>query len=318
MTDTITSPFHHGEQLIQTQLGVRERMERFGQKVIRDHIPDQHQEFYQQLQYLLVGHADAQGWPWASILTGDSGFIQSPNNKQLHIQAKPIAGDPLTEAITTGTHLGLLGIELSTRRRNRVTGHINQLTPEGLVLQVDQAFGNCPKYIQKRKMTNTAPASTPINSEHSSIQTLKKLDTKAQTLIANSDTFFVASCVASCGSQPDQGVDVSHRGGLPGFVRIDSDTTFTIPDYAGNLHFNTLGNFVENPKAGLLFIDFEQGHLLMLTGKVDILWDSPETKTFDGAERLWRFELDHGQWLKHALPVRWQLQEYSPFLAKKS
>ncbi len=85
----------------------------------------------------------------------------------------------------------------------------------------------------------------------------------------------------------------------------------TIPDYLGNFHFNTLGNFLLNPKAGLLFIDFENGHILTLTGTVEILWDSPDTNYFEGAERLWQFRIDHGHWIKNVLPLRWKLGEYS-------
>lgn len=130
-------------------------------------------------------------------------------------------------------------------------------------------------------------------------------------LISKSDTFFVASYLANNSNAVSEGADVSHRGGKAGFVRVDDKQTLTIPDYLGNFHFNTLGNFVENPQAGLLFIDFEKGHLLTLTGSVEILWDSPDTKFFAGAERLWKFRLDHGFWLKNVLPLRWKLQDYS-------
>ncbi|MGI9462957.1 MAG: pyridoxamine 5'-phosphate oxidase family protein, partial [Aestuariivirgaceae bacterium] len=97
----------------------------------------------------------------------------------------------------------------------------------------------------------------------------------------------------------------SHRGGRPGFVKVDG-STLTIPDYAGNRHFNTLGNFFANPMAGLLFVDFETGDLLLLTGAVEILWDEdPAARALSGAERAWRFTLDHGIRVKDALPLRW-------------
>ena len=118
------SPFHPGEQKIQQQLGVREQMERFGNRVIRDHMPEPHREFYQQLPFIFVGHADAQGWPWASILFDEPGFITSSDNKTLTINAQPVVGDPLAESLTPDTRLGLLGIELPTRRRNRLAAHI--------------------------------------------------------------------------------------------------------------------------------------------------------------------------------------------------
>ena len=62
----------------------------------------------------------------------------------------------------------------------------------------------------------------------------------------------------------------------------------------------------------MLFPDFETGDLLTLTGTVEILWDSEETEFFEGAERLWQFKIDHGYWIKKALPLRWKLEKYSP------
>jgi len=304
----ITSPFHRGEQVIQQRLGVREKMERFGSRVIRDHMPAQHQEFYQQLPFIFVGHADAQGWPWASILFNKPGFIHSPDNKTLTINAQPVAGDPLADSLQPGTRLGLLGIELPTRRRNRLAAHIVEAADQQICLQVDQSFGNCPQYIQSRALERVADETLPA----SKVKAMQTLDARAQALIADADTFFVASYVSSNSGEPSDGTDVSHRGGRPGFIRIDNDSTLTIPDYLGNNHFNTFGNFSENAKAGLLFLDFESGHLLTLTGRVEILWDSPDTEHFEGAERLWKFYVDQGRWIENGLPLRWTMDEYSP------
>jgi hypothetical protein len=46
----------------------------------------------------------------------------------------------------------------------------------------------------------------------------------------------------------------------------------TIPDFRGNRFFNTLGNLVSDPRAALLFVDFETGDLLHLQGRVEIDW----------------------------------------------
>jgi len=306
-TETV-SPFHKGEQFIQEKLGVREKMERFGRQVIRGFIPEQHRDFYQQLPFIFVGHADEDQWPWASILFNDAGFMASASNTTLNINTKPVIGDPLNNAIAVGNRLGLLGIELATRRRNRLAGHITQLTNTGFELTVDQAFGNCPQYIQAREYyqvdTNEMPKLEVI--------AIQNFDADALALIARSDTFFVASFVADGSNAAYEGVDVSHRGGKPGFIKVDNEYQLTIPDYLGNNHFNTLGNFIENPKAGLLFVDFEQGHLLTLTGRVEVLFDSDKAEYFKGAERLWTFRIEQGYWLKNTLPIRWKLHEYSP------
>ncbi len=299
------SPFHKGEIAIQTRLGVRDKMERFGQKVIRDHMPRQHQEFYERLPYVLVGHADAEAWPWASILFGDAGFMQSLDPRELKISALPVTGDPLENSLVQGAALGVLGIELHTRRRNRLAAHIMSADNSGINLHIDQAFGNCPKYIHSRESQHSAS----MVFSRPTVTRFSELDEAAKTLIQASDTFFVASYVAEDTGRASDGVDVSHRGGDAGFVRVDDELKLTIPDYQGNNHFNTLGNFQENPKAGLLFIDFDNGHLLTLTGRVRILWDSSETSQFEGANRLWTFVLDHGIWLRNALPLQWRAHE---------
>ena len=301
------SPFHRGEQAAQQRMGVREQMERFGNRVIRDYMPDQHQAFYGQLPFVLVGHADKGGWPWASILFNQPGFIRSNDARTLDIDALPVSGDPLADSLQPGTRLGLLGIELPTRRRNRLAAHIVERTDNRIRLAVDQAFGNCPQYIQTRDLEQIDASAMPTPR----VDDLVELDSRARALIEQSDTFFVASYVNNGSGNASEGADVSHRGGRPGFIRVD-DNTLTIPDYLGNNHFNTFGNFIENPRAGLLFVDFERGHLLTLTGTVEILWDAPEAEHFEGAQRLWQFHVDHGRWINNALPLRWKLDEFSP------
>jgi len=310
MNNRTASPFHRGEQEIQTRLGVRDKMERFGQQVIRDYLPQEHRDFYQQLPYILAGHADSNGWPWASMLFNQSSLMVSPHPEVLNINAKPVVGDPLLKSLNEGLRVGLLGIELETRRRNRISAHIEKVTEKGFSLGVDQAFGNCPQYIQPRTLSWLEEGA----AAQQTVERISSFDHSALTLIGCSDTFFVASSLGRDANEASDGADVSHRGGDSGFVRIDDVHTLTIPDYSGNLHFNTLGNFIENPKAGLLFVDFEKGHMLTMTGTAEILWDSEDMDSFIGAERLWRFRIDHGFWLKNVLPMRWDKRIGTPVI----
>jgi len=304
------SPFHKGEQYIQNKLGVRDRMERFGQQVIRDYLPQEHRDFYQQLPYVFVGHADKQGWPWASMLFNQQSLMESPHPERLIINAEPVTGDPFQGSLNDGLKVGLLGIELETRRRNRISAHIENMSETGLSLGIDQAFGNCPQYIQPRTLSWVKGAA----EAQQTVEKITAFDHAALKLIGCSDTFFVASSLGRDDDEASDGADVSHRGGDPGFVRIDDMHTLTIPDYSGNLHFNTLGNFIENPKAGLLFVDFEKGHMLTLTGTVEILWEAEDIAGFVGAERLWQFKIDHGYWLKNVLPMKWDKNTDSPVI----
>ncbi|MEI9984069.1 MAG: pyridoxamine 5'-phosphate oxidase family protein [Aliidongia sp.] len=201
-----------------------------------------------------------------------------------------------------GAPLGVLGIELPTRRRNRANGHVAAVDHDGIALRVEQSFGNCPKYIVKRNYVSLASAA-PLR-----VETVSALDDETRRLIGGAATFFVASS-PGMGALPD----VSHRGGQPGFVGIDTQDTLTVPDYSGNLFFNTLGNMLVNPRAGLLFPDFATGDLLQLTGVTELDWDGPDIAAMPGAQRLWRFHPIGGQWLRGALRLRFAPGEASPF-----
>jgi uncharacterized protein len=303
------SPFHAGELAIQTRLGIQERIDRQGRRFIREYLTEQHQQFFAQLPYLIVGTVDASDNLWASMLAGEPGFLSSPNDRTLEIAAKPRLGDPLAVILTSGIEIGLLGIELHTRRRNRLNGIVKSVQMDGFTVQVKQSFGNCPQYIQARtvdwhnielNISETAHEVTALSAE--------------QAMIAASDTFFIATAYQDESAGFAKGVDVSHRGGKPGFVRIDNDHTLTIPDFSGNGHFNTFGNLELNPRAGLLFVDFEQGNLLYLTGTAEVVWEGAEISTYAGAERLMRFHLLKGYRVAGSLPWRWSAPEMSPFL----
>lgn len=296
------SPWHAGEKTLQEKVGVAERMEAFGQKVIRDYMPDQHRTFYHQLPFMVAASVDAQGRPWATLLEGPEGFVSSPDPRQLTIDARLAADDPATPGLVAGQAIGLLGIELHTRRRNRLNGQIRQAVAGQLQVAVEQSFGNCPQYIQLRGYARVAePAQGRIDAT--------ALDATTVSMIQSADTFFVASYVEHDNGQ--RSVDVSHRGGRPGFVRVQGNT-LTIPDYAGNLHFNTLGNLLVNPRAGLLFIDFSSGNVLQVGGRAEVLLESPAIQAFEGAERLWTLEVDQVVWRPAAVSLRWAFKEYAP------
>lgn len=305
-----TGPFHEGELAVQERAGVREWIEELGPRVIHDYMPEQHRAFFMQLPLVTAGAVDAHGQPWASVLTGPPGFIHSPDPFRLDIQACPPSFDPLGALLVEGASIGLLGIEPHTRRRNRMNGVIDARREAGFSVSVRQSFGNCPKYIQARRPQYLSEQAARETILHQSQQ----LDAAARELIRMADTFFIATAypVASAGSP--YGVDVSHRGGKPGFVRVDEDGTLTVPDFPGNQFFNTLGNISVNPRAGLLFMDFERGTVLYLAVSAHIIWESEEVSAYAGAERLMRFQPITARRVEHALPLCWGEVELSPML----
>jgi len=307
---TGATPFHEGERAVQSRMGVLDRMAVVGPNVIRDHMPEQHRDFYRQLPFLVLGTQDSDGQPWATIVSGRPGFVQSSDPQHLEIAAYLPADDPALIHLSNGSAIGGLGLEFETRRRNRFTAHVVRHHKAGIDLRIDQSFGNCPQYIQTRALVEMRDPTEPFAGQK---ETSTVLDDEVRRLIEAADTFFVASSTpAAHPSAPQHGVDVSHRGGMSGFVRVEDDRTLLVPDYSGNRFFNTLGNFVVNPHAGLLFVDFETGGTVHLAGKVDIVWSGPEVDQFPKAERAWRFKLTHAIKRPGALPMRFEFGEYSP------
>jgi uncharacterized protein len=290
--DLIQPQFHVGERTAQALAGAAPRG-----SAIRDRMPDQHREFFAALPLVFAATTDDAGWPIATVLTGLPGFIASPDAKTLWIAAKPDHDDPAAPSLQPGARIALLGIDLATRRRNRANGWIAATTPLKLTVAVEESFGNCPQYIHIRDV-----AAQP--GEPAPTEVLDRFDPPAREAIASADTFFVATSGGALG------VDISHRAGKPGFVRVDGDT-LTIPDYAGNRYFNTLGNIVLDPRAALLFVDFTNGDLLLVQGRADIVWGVPDSERLPGAERQWRVTVTRAWRRPAALPLRWSLRAMS-------
>ncbi|HEX6002185.1 MAG TPA: pyridoxamine 5'-phosphate oxidase family protein [Hyphomicrobiaceae bacterium] len=306
------SPSHAGEVELQRQTGAAERMDAVGRKVVRDFMPDQHRDFFAQLPFIVVGAVDREGDVWATLAEGEPGFVTSPDPRTLRISAMRDGADPADSGVGDGADVGLLGIELHTRRRNRMNGRLRREGADRFTVSVEQSFGNCAKYIQLRDFSFAAaggyarPAATELNG----------LDGQAREMIQSADTFFVASYAGLADGRRQ--VDVSHRGGKPGFVRIDESGGLTIPDFAGNHFFNTLGNILANGRAGLLFIDFETGDLLQLTGDAEVILDSPEIAAFEGCERAWTVRPRRMVYRAAATGLRWSRhgEWLSPFSRK--
>jgi predicted pyridoxine 5'-phosphate oxidase superfamily flavin-nucleotide-binding protein len=296
------SKFHAGELEVQARAGVRDTARRVA-GVIRSTIPPTAQEFLRSQQMVVMSTVDSDGRVWASILTGKPGFIQAVDERTLRIDAEPVSGEPLSENLKTGDEIGVLVIELSTRRRMKVKGKAELLQKRGIYVHAERVYALCPKYIQALVVV-ADPAESRVGHR---IQRLENLSEKQRNWIAKADTFFIASF------HPETGADASHRGGYPGFVTVLNENKLVFPDYSGNNMFNTLGNISANPNAGLLFIDFERGNTLQFTGKAQVIWDNDRVAEFAGAERLVEFDVERVIEIAGAIPLRWEFLGYSPF-----
>ena len=298
----MSTPYHEGEIEVQGRAGVREMAERVGRGV-HTVVPQVARHFLATQRMAVVGAADAGGRVWASPLTGRPGFVSAPGESLVRVAAEPPEGDPLRDSLHEGARVGLIVIDFARRVRMRFNGTVVREDGSGFDVETREVYSNCPKYIQARVPEvgggRERKDSAAVRSSH--------LGSTQQEHIARADTFFIAT------EHLERGADASHRGGQPGFVRVVSERRLEWPDYSGNTMFNTLGNISVNPKAGLLFVDFEAGRTLQVSGGARVVWDEERAAEFAGAERVVEFEVEEVIETPDALPWRWRFEGYSPF-----
>jgi predicted pyridoxine 5'-phosphate oxidase superfamily flavin-nucleotide-binding protein len=297
--------FHEGERSVQVRAGETGIADR-NIAIRSDTVIGGARAFVGRQFMVAVGSVDATGRVWASLLFGKPGFVQTGDGHAISIAMPPAARDPVDPVwknLAPGNDVGLLFIELGTRRRYRVNGTVSGVDEHGVRVDVREAYPNCPKYIQRRELLALGDATTQGQAAFGTV-----LGGSAADIVRRADTLFVAS------RHPESGADVSHRGGDAGFVHVVDDTTLRIPDYVGNSLFNTLGNWQVDAHAGLCFPDFATGRLLQLTGTAAVRWnqDDPADET-GGTHRYWDFTVE--SWvLRDAMQhARWEYLDASPF-----
>ncbi|GAA2474836.1 pyridoxamine 5'-phosphate oxidase family protein [Winogradskya humida] len=289
---------HAGEQAIQQR--AHEGGPGWGSPMFGPEIPKGFYPFLRAQPMLIVGAADDAGAVWSTIVSGWPGFTKPLDERTIAIAGLPAPGDPLRRAFEKERDIGVLALQPQSRRRIRANG-VAKRDGDGLLMRTEQVLGNCPKYLQTRVVTGIAddePAGEAVEGD--------ELTGAQQRWIEESDTFFIAS------RSPEHGADSSHRGGMPGFVTVTGPRTLRWPDYTGNQFYMTLGNLHLNPAAGLLFLDWEHGHTLQLTGTARIDWDPASAEAYPGALRVVEFSIDRVVQIDRASSLRWTFQAYSP------
>ncbi|HEY8514725.1 MAG TPA: pyridoxamine 5'-phosphate oxidase family protein [Candidatus Binatia bacterium] len=293
------TPYHEGELAVQRRLGVEAMAAKIG-RGIHAELPPAAVEFLAARSFVIVAAANEAGEVWASPLVGAPGFLHAESPRALAIDAALHAGDPLRDALTRETKVGLLAIDFATRRRVRVNGVARLRRGGGLALEVEQAYANCPRFIHRRLPTERTAALAPQEPARS-----RTLTSAQQAWIASTDTFFVATAHA------ERGADASHRGGPPGVVGVLDERTLAWPEYAGNTMLQTLGNLAVDPACGLLLVDFGRGATLQVTGRATLLWDAPARAGAQAAVCGVRLELDAVVETAGAFPAGWSDLETS-------
>lgn len=311
MSQPPSSQFHNGEIAIQTRVGVADMIAKYSEGFIRSAMPDQHREFFSSLSMVVIGITDDEGYPWAMPLFGHPGFIQSPDAKTLKIAVVPILVKVLKLDFKANKKIGFLGIEPRTCRRNRMNGIIKAIAQNSFSIVVEQSFGNCPQYIQRRELSWVNSSAENVESKALSLDSLPTSTTI--DLIQSADTFFISSRTHGFSNDNRDGLDVSHRGGKPGFVKVEGDTLY-FPDFSGNRFYNTLGNIQSDERVGLYFPNYTNGNAVFISGCAEIIWDAHRSAEFDGAECIVSIKIHSSLFIDNFLPMRGELKELSPSL----
>jgi predicted pyridoxine 5'-phosphate oxidase superfamily flavin-nucleotide-binding protein len=290
---------HRGERAVQHRAGID--VNDWGSAGVDAAIPPIAADFLSMQRMIVIGAEAEDGAVWASPLAGPQGFVHAAGERHVAVDRVPASFDPLGGAFESERDLGMLAIEPASRRRMRVNGVARRVGVR-LEIRTEQVYSNCPKYLQTRTLDPTEDPALPVAS-----RTADRLDAEQRQWIASADTFFVATRAAGLGA------DASHRGGNPGFVALTGDRGLTWPDYVGNAMYMTLGNLELDPRCGLLFLDWEHGRSLHLTGTARVDWDPDRAAGTPGAQRLVDFTLDRVVQVEGNLPLRWTLQQYSRF-----
>lgn len=297
--------FHAGERAVQQHAGELAIADR-NIVVLSDTVIHGARQFIANQSMVVLSSVDANGAVWSSVIFGRPGFLHTDTGRSISIDVPEKDRDiidPLWTNIKTRPDLGMLFIELGSRRRYRVNGTVQHLDGQGAEVNVHEAYPNCPKYIQRRILRHLGePVQSPQASEG------RAFLGEVERVVNRADTLFVASRHA------ETGADASHRGGTCGFVHVIDGTTLRIPDYTGNSLFNTLGNFEVDPRAGLCIIDFTNGQMLQLSGTALTLWDEDDPRNETGGTKRF-LEFKSNKWILRETPQRmeWEYLDASPF-----
>lgn len=270
------SGFHEGERAVQDRAGVASAADRLAGMLSSAGLSGGAAGFLAAQTFAVLVARDAAGDLWASPMLGRRGFLEG-HDQVLVVGTTLEQGDPL-QSLPTGQSAGLIAIDLQRRRRFRVNGWLTKVGPTRLVIEVEEAYGNCPAYIQQRAVgarpLAQMPASSPALTRDGS------LSPAASRIVHVADTFFLGT------RHPVRGADASHKGGNPGFVRIDG-ADILWPDYAGNNMFNSLGNLAADQSAALLVPDFTGGSVLQLSGVATLEWRPEGAASGDASTGRW-------------------------------
>jgi hypothetical protein len=180
-----------------------------------------------------------------------------------------------TRLLDGETSCGALAISMATARRARLNGTLSPVD-EGLLLEPVEAFTNCRKYVAPSEALSFEPHVGPLRRSEVALD-----DVWLTEVVANAETTFLGSV------NPEGLVDVSHRGGEPGFLEFDAaNASLSWDEYVGDGMFKSAGNIRAGGRFTLLVLDLATGDAAELhgTARYETLRTAKEART-DGLEQ---------------------------------
>jgi len=276
---------------------------------------------------LALGTLDEEGRPWTTLWVGETGFsrpigesiigvattVDRLNDPVVKVLLGERADGEVIKAEGGGKMLGGLTFNLQTRQRVKLYGRMVAgavaATEEGvgevqLAVKIEQSLGNCPKYMNKKQIRPHVPKPKLELSNF-------PLSQSAVDLVNQADMFFISS------SNHDLDMDTNHRGGPPGFVRIlsndENGLVMVYPEYSGNRLYQTLGNLITTPKAGLVFPNFDTGDVLYVTGRTEIVTGKEASNLISHTNLAVKIQMDALRYVTDGLGFRGKTGQLSPY-----
>lgn len=281
---------------------------------------------------LTLGTLDKQGRPWTTIIGGEPSCMRPMGRSIIAVKSLvDLKYDPVVEILRdlqaqdeeNGSIIGGLPIDLASRNRVKLSGRlisgrhgleIHRLNDHDgvgevrLMISVENSLGNCPKYLNKKKIIPALPKPVMISDSI-------PLPDIAVRLLAKADMFFISS---STSNDSRRSVGTNHRGGPPGFVRVlhneaSNGTALVFPEYSGNRLYQTLGNLHLYPRAGLCFPDFDTQDVLYVTGITEIIAGKEAASLLPRSNLVVKVTVTAARFVQGSLPFRGLQAELSPY-----
>ena len=249
--------FHEGEYHIQEIMGVRKSSDTLS-SMIKDNIPPIAAKFLKDLNFCIITISTKKDDLFTYTVYNHNNFIEVLNQSQITINLENHSYIPKKFYNIENINIGMIGLNFEKAMRIRINGK-GQIKSNKLYFSIDEIYSNCPKYIKRRVLQKNTK-----NLEKQTIQKEKILNEKIINIISNIDTFFIAT------SHKEKGLDVSHKGGEKGFLKVIQTHQLSFEDVPGNNLYNTIGNIYTNPNINIFFIDFKNNNTYHLKGIANI------------------------------------------------